>query len=72
MSQGASEPVLQIARMRRAELPADTVEMARYLVGKTLTHERPEGRASGRIVETEAYPVGDPAAHHLSGLTRRN
>jgi DNA-3-methyladenine glycosylase len=72
MSQGAAEPVLQIARMRRAELPADTVEMARYLVGRTLTHDTPEGRTSGRIVETEAYPIGDPAAHHISGLTRRN
>jgi DNA-3-methyladenine glycosylase len=58
--------------MSRAELPADTVAMARYLVGKTLTHDTLEGRASGRIVETEAYPVGDPAAHHISGLTRRN
>lgn len=63
---------LGVPRMSRAELPADTVEMARYLVGKTLTHDRPEGRASARIVETEAYPVGDPAAHHISGLTRRN
>jgi DNA-3-methyladenine glycosylase len=59
-------------RLRRADLPADTVALARYLIGKTLTHDRPEGRASGRIVETEAYPPGDPAAHAFIGLTDRN
>jgi DNA-3-methyladenine glycosylase len=61
-----------VAPLSRADLPADTVEMARSLIGKTLTHDRPEGRASGRIVETEAYPPGDPAAHHIAGLTNRN
>ncbi len=61
-----------VAPLSRADLPVDTVEMARSLVGKTLTHETPEGSASGRIVETEAYPIGDPAAHHFGGLTRRN
>src|SRR5580693_2500764 len=58
--------------LSRAELPIDTVEMARALVGKTLTHDRPEGRTSGRIVETEAYPPGDPAAHSFVGPTARN
>ena len=61
-----------VAPLSRADLPVDTVAMARSLVGKTLTHDRPEGRASGRIVETEAYPVGDPAAHAFIGLTNRN
>jgi DNA-3-methyladenine glycosylase len=61
-----------VTPLSRADLPVDTVEMARALVGKTLTHDRPEGRTSGRIVETEAYPVGDPAAHAFVGLTRRN
>src|SRR5271154_892930 len=63
---------LTVAPLSRADLPADTVEMARSLIGKTFAHDRPEGRASGRIVETEAYPPGDPAAHAFIGPTRRN
>ena len=59
-------------RLRRAELPADTAALARFLIGKTLVHDHPAGRMSGRIVETEAYVVGDAAGHAFRGQTQRN
>jgi DNA-3-methyladenine glycosylase len=58
--------------LERAELPADTVDLARYLIGKILMRVLEEGPAGGRIVETEAYPVGDPAGHAFNGITPRN
>jgi DNA-3-methyladenine glycosylase len=60
-----------IRRLRRPELPADTVKLARFLIGKIIVHDLPAGRLSGRIVETEAYPPGDPAGHHFRGPTPR-
>ena len=61
-----------MARLTRRALPVPTVELARYLIGKTLVHATPRGRIAGRIVETEAYPPGDPTAYHRPGLTTSN
>ena len=50
----------------------DTIELARYLIGKTLVHDLPVGRLSGRIVETEGYPPGDAAGRAFRGKIQGN
>jgi DNA-3-methyladenine glycosylase len=60
-----------IRRLRRSQLPVGTVDLARYLIGKIVVRELPGLRMAGRIVETEAYPPRDPAAHHYRGPTLR-
>jgi DNA-3-methyladenine glycosylase len=67
------KPLLcNLERLRRADLPVGTIELAQYLIGKTLVHEFPTARLSGVIVETEAYPPGDAAGHAFRGKTQSN
>lgn len=57
-----------VRRLKRSELPEDTEALARYLIGKTVVHNA----VSGRIVETEAYVIGDAASHAYRGPRPRN
>jgi DNA-3-methyladenine glycosylase len=61
-----------MAHLTRRSLPVATVALARFLVGKCLVHDAPSGLMSGRIVETEAYPPGDPTGYARPGLTTAN
>jgi DNA-3-methyladenine glycosylase len=68
----AGSPKTAHTPLARSELPVDTAALARFLIGKLLVRELPEGLASGRIVETEAYVIGDAAGHAYGGMTPRN
>jgi len=65
-------PVKKCAPLARARLPIDTAMLARYLIGKIVVRELPEGLVSGRIVETEAYPIGDSTGYAYPGLRAHN
>jgi DNA-3-methyladenine glycosylase len=67
-----SATVMRPRVLDRAELPVDTGQLARFLIGKMLVRILAEGVAGGRIVETEAYGIGDPAGHAYRGITPRN
>jgi DNA-3-methyladenine glycosylase len=61
-----------MSRLSRRALPVATVALARYLIGKRLVHAGAAGMLAGRIVETEAYPPGDPTGYARPGLTTSN
>ncbi len=77
ISKGAPAPNSRsgppLDRLRRADLPAGTVDLARALIGAILMRRLDDGELlAGRIVETEAYALADPASHAYRGATRRN
>src|SRR3954451_18228690 len=65
-----SAPVFR--RLKRAELPVNSVSLGHFLIGKTLVRDATEGRTSGRIVEVEAYVPGDASGHAYIGESDRN
>jgi DNA-3-methyladenine glycosylase len=69
--ESADEPPLP-KRLKRGDLPRGTVALARALIGKSLIHETSCGVVGMRIVETEAYPPGDPASLAIRGLSPHN
>ena len=56
----------------RSTLPLDTVELAGALIGKIVVRVTAGEVLSGRIVETEAYPVGDTTSRAYRGETPAN
>jgi len=60
-------------RLLRADVPRETLALARALIGMRLVRRFADGTcAGGRIVETEAYTPGDPSSHAFRGPTKRN
>ena len=62
----------EVVPLPRTAVPESTVALARFLLGKLLVRDLDGAFALGRIVETEAYLVGDPACHAFRGMTPRN
>src|SRR5690349_24868351 len=56
------------SRLDAASFAGSSAEVAQELIGATLLVDG----VGGRIVETEAYDVVDPASHSFSGPTVRN
>ena len=71
-TRGGSSYTSAMPPLPRRALPAETIELARFLVGRLLVRRIDGRRVAGRIVETEAYPPGDPTGYFRPGLTTAN
>ncbi|PVX84249.1 DNA-3-methyladenine glycosylase [Paraburkholderia unamae] len=58
---------MKILPLHRDDLPLDTTELARFMIGKYLVRDLARGRMAGRLVEIEAYPLGDSTSHAYKG-----
>ncbi|TDG05356.1 DNA-3-methyladenine glycosylase [Paraburkholderia guartelaensis] len=58
---------MTILPLHRDDLPLDTAELARFMVGKYIVRDMARGRMVGRLVEVEAYPVGDSTSYAYIG-----
>ncbi len=67
-----ADDLADLRPLSRDELPVDAAALARFLIGATLVREVDGERLAGRVVETEAYVVGDAASHCFRGMTERN
>jgi DNA-3-methyladenine glycosylase len=63
---------MKILPLHRDDLPLDTAELARFMVGKYLVRDLAHGRMAGRFVEVEAYPVGDSTSYAYIGRRPNN
>jgi DNA-3-methyladenine glycosylase len=58
-------------RIDSGSLPVGTVDLARALIGCVVVRDDESGRCAGRIIETEAYVLDDPASHAYIGPRAR-
>ena len=58
--------------LARAELPVDTDALARFLIGKLLVRELPEGASSAASSKPKPMSSATPPGTPIGGMTPRN